>query len=112
MTYNAEDIQRIAADIADLDEHITKLTADRDALKQQLRDTLPGPDTYAAGALTVVISANRRFNEQRALTLIPENLIPVITYPKTTVDKDRLKALLPDVWEQAQDIHAERVSIR
>ena len=95
-----------------LDGMVKPLLDRMDAIKETVRALTPGPDKYGAGDGAVTVSANARFNEARALTLIPPDRVADVTYPETRVDKDRLRVLLPDVWEASQDVHAERVTIK
>lgn len=85
-----------------------------DAIKDAIRShpDISGPDKYAAGDATVVISTNRRFDPKKALPLIPEALLPIVTYPETAIDKDKLRVLAPEIYEAAQNESAYRVSIQ
>jgi hypothetical protein len=95
LTPLAAELARILADKAELE------TRERD-IKARIRALVPGPDTYAAGDAALVVSTNRRFDPKKALPLIPESVLPLVTYPETVIDKDRLRVLLPEVWEAAQ----------
>lgn len=95
-----------------LTERIDAAQAEREAVKAALRDLYPNPDRYDVGDGAVVVSANTRFNEDRALPLIDEAVLPFVTFTQTRVDRDKLKALAPDVYAQACDQHTARVSVR
>lgn len=86
-----------------------------DALKEQIRQhpdiQRGGPDKYQAGDATLTISTNRRFDPKKAMPLIPEEILPLVTYPDTVIDKDKLRALLPDVYESAQVEGSFRVAL-
>lgn len=90
----------------------TKIDAELEEVKAAMRETVPAPGTYDAGDGQVVITANRRFDEKRALELIPEHAQALLTYPETRVRKDALRDLLPDVFEQAQVTYSERVQVK
>lgn len=102
----------LAAELAQLAEQADRIKARQDELKAAIRDLVPAPDTYTAGQYTVVVSANRRFDEAKALDLVPEVLRPAVTYPETRVDKDRLRVLAPEVFEAAQVVYTERITVK
>lgn len=108
-----DQLTSLASQLADVQERLEALAAQEAQIKAAIREATAttGPDRYSCGDLTVVVATNRRFNERKALPLIPENLIPLVTYPKTCIDKDKLKVLCPDVYEQATDNHDNRVSL-
>ena len=101
----AAELAQIASERADLD------TREKD-IKARIRDLVDGPDTYDAGDLTVTVSTNRRFNEKKALPLIPEEILPLVSYPETKIDREKLRALLPEVYESAQDHYDDKVVVR
>lgn len=101
----AAELATVLADKADLEEREREL-------KAQIRQLVPGPDSYAAGGVNLTVQTNRRFDPKRALPLIPEAVLPLVTYPETVVDKDKLKALLPDVFAAAQVDGDYRVSVK
>lgn len=100
--------QELAAVLADKEE----LTMRENTLKAEIRSLVPGPDKYSVGDATLVVSTNNRFDTTKALNLIPEALLPLVTYPTTTVDRDKLRVLAPEVFEAAQTHGDYRVSIR
>ena len=62
----ADQLAPLAADLADVQDKIATLQLEEATLKRKIRESVPGPDTYTAGNLTVMVSTNRRFNpEQR-----------------------------------------------
>lgn len=107
-------LTQLAEALADAQENLTYAAAKVDALKEAIRThpDVNGPDKYAAGHATLVISTNRRFDPKKALPLIPAEILPIVTRTETVVDKDKLKALLPDVFEAAQNDGAYRVAIQ
>lgn len=104
----------LAAEYADLTEKADAIKERQEEIKAAIRDltATTGPGNYAAGNLSVIVATNRRFDENRALAMIPEAVAPLVTYPATKVDRDKLKALAPDVFEAAQVVHAERITIK
>ena len=95
-----------------LTEQRATIDAELEEIKAAIRDTVTEPGTYDAGDGQVIVAANRRFDEKRALALIPEHAQALLTYPETRVRKDALRDLLPDVYEQAQVVYSERVTVK
>lgn len=92
-----------------------RIKTDEDELEQikaAIRDAAPVADTYDVGDGSIVISASRRFNEKKALPLIPEPLRAFVIRDEPKVDAKALAALAPEVFEQAHDIYKNRVSVR
>lgn len=104
-------VRDLAAALAHLDDAKQRV----DDLKEQVRQHPAvadgGPDKYAAGDVTLIVSTNRRFDPKKAMPLIPQELLPLVTHAETVVDRDKLKALLPDVFEQAQVEGSYRVGL-
>lgn len=107
----ADTLTPLAADLANIQNRITELQQRETSLKAAIRELVTGPDTYQAGNLTIVVSTNRRFDQARALTLIPDPLRPLVIDTVETVNRDKLKALAPDIYEQAQTAHDYKVSV-
>jgi hypothetical protein len=112
MTDLTDTLTPLAARIAALQAEIDERTQELDILKATIRDIVSGPDTYDAGGVQVVVSTNNRFDTKKALTLIPDTLRPLVIEHVETVNKDKLKALAPDVYEQSLTVGAYRVGIR
>ena len=108
----SDQLTPLAAEYASLAEQADIIKNRQEEIKAAIRDLVPGADKYAAGALTVTVSTNRRFDEKRALAMLSEAIAPLVTFPETRVDKDRLKVLAPDVFEASQETFSERVTIR
>lgn len=104
--------QQLASALAALDDAKQHADAIKEAIRQHPDITSGGPDRYAAGDATLVVSTNRRFDPKKALPLIPEEVLPVVSYPETTLDREKVKALLPEVYEQAQTEGSYRVGIQ
>ena len=112
MTLDQETLTRLAADLADISEHITKLTEEADAIKARIRDGVDGPDTYAAGNLSIIVAPNRRFNDDKALKAIPAELLPLVTTQQVVVDRKKLEVLAPEAYEAGWINYADRVSVK
>jgi len=102
----------LAADLADIQDRIAVLQLAEAALKAKIRELVPGPDQYTAGNLVVTISTNNRFDPKKALTLIPEALTPLVVENIPTVNRDKLKALAPDIYTAAQSSGDYRISLK
>lgn len=103
----------LAADLADIQDQIATLQLTETALKSKIRESVTGPDTYAAGGLTIVISTNRRFDPKLAATIIAPELLPLVSVTTSVVDKDRVKVLCgDDVLEQCYIEHDYRVALK
>lgn len=88
-------------------------TRERD-LKARIREAVAatGPDTYTVGDHALIIQSNNRFDPAKALELIPEEARPLVTRTEVVVDRDKVRALLPEVFEQAQAVGDLRVQVR
>lgn len=102
----------LVAELATVLADKAELEARERDLKAAIRSAVPGPDTYAAGSATVTVSANRRFDPRLALPLIPETVRALVTYPETVIDKDKLRVLLPEVFEAAQVQGDYRITVK
>jgi hypothetical protein len=70
-----DDTFRLVRDLADLNAHIAKLTADAEAIKTELRARCEAGDYVEDGGRTVLkIVPTRKFDVARALELVPEPL--------------------------------------
>ena len=99
--------KQLATALANLDD--AKRYAD--SLKEAIRQQMP-EGALEVGDVTLTVSPGKRFNEKKAIPLIPDDILPLVTYPETRVDRDKLKALLPDVYAASQDENTSRVSLR
>lgn len=109
-----EQLAPLAAEYADLAAKADQIKTRQEEIKARIREltATDGPGTYQAGNLSVVVAVNRRFDEDRALAMLPEAVAPLVTYPATRVDRDKLRVLAPDVFEAAQVVFAERVTVK
>lgn len=64
-------------------------------IKAAIRAAVPGPDTYAAGDVTLSVSLNRRFSPARAEAVLPPQLLDLCR--ETVVTSAAAKAALPPV---------------
>jgi hypothetical protein len=67
------DTARIVAKLADINARIADLTSEAEGLKAELRN-LPAGDHLVDGRPVLRIIPNRRFDVEKALTLVPEPL--------------------------------------
>lgn len=108
-------LEQLARELATALANLDDAKRYADSLKEQIRQhptiLASGPDKYAAGDATLVVSTNRRFDPKKALPLIPEDILPLVSYPETVLDREKLKALLPDVYESAQTESSYRVGL-
>lgn len=87
-----ETLTPLAADLATIQDHIDKLRLEEARIKEQIRSLVKNaPDTYQAGALVVVVQANRRFSAELAAKAIPADILPLVSKP--TIDAAKVKAL-------------------
>jgi hypothetical protein len=91
-----DQLEPLAGELANIQDNIAGLQLSEAALKSKIRELVPGPDAYAAGNLTVVVSSNRRFDQKKALAAIPADLIPLVSEQTWVVDRKRVEVLVPD----------------
>lgn len=108
----ADTLAPLAAELADLAERRTRIEEREKAIKAQIRELVPGPDKYEAGNLTITVASNTRFDEKKALALLTDEIKPLVTYPESRIDRDRLKVLAPDVYDVAWTSYDDRVAIK
>jgi len=108
----ADQLEPLAADLADIQDNIATLQLEEATLKRKIRESVPGPDSYAAGNLTVVVSSNRRFNPQLAATIIASDLLPLVSVTTSVVDKERVKVLCPGAYESCFTEYDLKVSLK
>lgn len=101
----AAELARLAADKADIE-------AREKEIKAQIRDLVDGPDTYAAGDLSVVVSPNRRFDPKLAERTLPPELLDLCRISK--VDSAAAREVLPPaLYAQCMvDVGDYRVSLK
>ena len=90
-----DDLTPLAAELAGVQDTIAHFQLTEAALKTKIRELVAGPDSYAAGGLTVVVSANRRFNPAKAALVIPAELLPLVSVATSVVDKKKVEVLCP-----------------
>lgn len=109
----ADTLAPLAARCITLTEQRSKIDAELEEIKAAIRDLVPGAGNVdLPDGNKVTIAPNTRFDEARALPLIPEALMPIVTFPETRVNKTLLKELAPDLFAQAQVTYAPRVSVK
>jgi hypothetical protein len=102
----------LAAQLAGILDQKNSLEEHEKRIKTTIRELVPGPDSYDAGGITISVSTNNRFNPEKALPLIPPELLPMVSTTQTVVDKDRLRVLLPDVFNAAQTVGEYRIGLK
>lgn len=95
----ADQLEPLAGELANIQDNIATLQLEEAALKRKIRESVPGPDTYAAGGINIIVSSNRKFNPQLAATIIASDLLPLVSVTTSVVDKERVKVLCPDQYE-------------
>lgn len=111
-TTTVEDIRaRLAAELANVQNAIATLTDREKALKAQLLETCDGPDSYSAGALTVVVKQAMRIDTRAVADKYPPDARPELY--KQTVDLDAVKRhIAPVDLEALQVPSAPSVTLR
>ena len=71
-----EQLKPLAAELADVQSRISDLQERESALKAQIRDLVPGPDTYDADGLAVTVQSNRRFDPATFTAAYPVSTHP------------------------------------
>ena len=72
-----ERLKPLAAELADVQSKISDLAERETAIKAQIRDLVPGPDTYDADGLVIAVQSNRRFDPATFTAAYP-----VTTHPQ------------------------------
>lgn len=101
-----ERLAPIAAELATVQDHIKALQERESHLKTQIRELVPGPDTYGAGALAVQLQPNRRFDADAFMAKYPATTHPRFyklalntTEVKKGITGDEYDALMVTVGE-------------
>ncbi len=104
----------LAAQLADVQEQAASWQQREEEIKDQIRNhpDIHGPDKYAAGNLTLVVASNRRFDPKRAAEVIPAELLPLVSRAEQVIDKERVKVLVPNAYEDCFTSYQDRVSIK
>jgi len=109
----ASELAPLASELADIQDKIATLQLEEATLKRKIRESVPGPDSYTAGGLTVVVSTNRRFDAKLAAAVIAPDLLPLVSVTTSVVDKERVKVLCtPDVLEACYVTYDNVVKLR
>ena len=90
-----EQLAPLAARLAQLQEAADLLAQQIDDVKAQIRDTVPGPDNYAAGPLTVQVQTNGRLDTKAIAAKYPPTQHPELY--SQTVDVRRVRQQLAPV---------------
>ncbi len=105
-------LEDLAVQLARIQEAKNHLDEQEKQVKARIRDLTDGPDSYAAGPLTIVVSPNRRFSPALAQQVIPAELLGLCK--KTVIDSATAKQVLPPAMysECMQSVGDDRISLR
>jgi len=95
----ADQLAPLAGELANIQDKIATLQLEEASLKRKIRETVPGPDTYTAGGLVVIVSTNRRWDTKLASKVIPAELLALVSVTTTTVDKTKVSVLCPAQYD-------------
>ena len=88
-----EQLAPLATRLADILAAKSALEEDERDIKATIRELVPGPDTYAAGDVSITITTNRRFDPKTAERILPVDLLNLCRVSK--IDATAAKAVLP-----------------
>lgn len=110
MTTQTTDIASLAADLAGVQDAIAKLKERETALKAAILERTDGPDRYAAGVLTVVVSQARTLDKDAIAAKYPAEHHPELYSLQVDVAKVR-KAFAPNDLEPLEKVSAASVRL-
>ena len=106
----------LAVELVDAQKELEEAQAEVDRVKEAIRThpDVHGPDTYAAGNLTIQVQPNTRFDQALAEKAIPADLLPLVTIEKTTrtVDRKKVEVLAPNLLEACIAHYPDKVFVR
>jgi hypothetical protein len=109
-------LEQLAVQLAHAQEVAEQANQHVERIKAAIRQhpDVHGPDTYAAGPLTVLVQQNHRFDQRLAEKAIPEHLLPLVTVEKVTrtIDKKKVEVLAPDYLEACTATFEDKVVLR
>ena len=109
-------IEELAVQLVDAQKELESAQEWVDTLKAMIREhpDIHGPDTYAAGNLTIQVQPNTRFDQALAEKAIPADLLPLVTVEKTTrsVDRKKVEVLAPDCLEACIAHYPDKVVVK
>jgi hypothetical protein len=109
-------IEELAMWLVDAQANLEKAQGSVDEIKEMIRThpDIHGPDTYAAGNLTIQVQPNTRFDQALAEKAIPADLLPLVTVEKTTrtVDRKKVEVLAPDCLEACIAHYPDKVVVK
>lgn len=108
----ADRLAPLAAELARLAADKAEIEARQEEIKAQIRELVPGPDKYAAGDLTITVSANHRFDPKAAERILPPELLDLCRIAK--IDSAAAREVLPPaLYAQCMaDVGEYRVSLK
>lgn len=105
-------LAQLAEQRVDLDHRIEALETERARVNDAIRAATDGPDSYAAGPLTVQIQSNSRFDQRKAEQVIPEHLLPLVTVSKSSIDRKKVEVLAPDLLDACITTYDDKVVVK
>lgn len=85
-----EQLAPLAARLAALQDAKNRLTEQEEQVKGQIRDLVPGPDTYSAGPLQVSVQTNGRLDTKAIAEKYPYETHPEL-YAEPAVDTKKVR---------------------
>jgi hypothetical protein len=109
-------IEFLAVAMVDAQKELEEAQRAVDEIKEMIRThpDIHGPDTYAAGNLTIQVQPNTRFDQALAEKAIPADLLPLVTVEKTTrtIDRKKVEVLAPDFVEACIAHYPDKVVVK
>ena len=111
MSHNEQALTALAQRLAQLDEQVETLTQQRDQVKAAILTLVPGPDTYAAGPLTVQVTQSHTLDKKAIAAKYPAAEYPEL-YEQTVSTTAVKKHLSPVDLEAFQAPSKPSVRLR
>lgn len=109
-------LAELAIELVDAQKVLEEAQAEVDRVKEAIRThpDIHGPDSYAAGNLTLQVQPNTRFDQALAEKAIPADLLPLVTVEKTTrtVDRKKVEVLAPNFVEACIAHYPDKVVVK
>lgn len=111
MTLN-DTLAPIAARLVELANARATIEAEEKVLKAQIRDLVPGPDTYTAGTATITVAANRRLALDKVAADYPAAEHPYLYDLTPDTKKVRAKLSPADVDRYMVPVGEDRITVK
>lgn len=98
-------LAQLAEQRVDLDHRIEALETERARVNDAIRAATDGPDSYAAGPLTVQIQSSSRFDQRKAEQVIPD-------VSKSSIDRKKVEVLAPDLLDACITTYDDKVVVK